>query len=326
MVTAIEPLIREQLLDRRQKLEVAAIGYRNDGELTRLLREVDTALQRMDDGTYGICDVCHDPVESERLLADPLTRLCIDHLSPNEQRALEDDLELAGRIQTGLLPQPSQKIDGWEIAYHYQPAGIVSGDYCDIISDDNKNVLFVLGDVSGKGVAASMLMAHLQAMFRTLISVALPLEQMIERASRVFCESTLPTHYATLVCGKTNPSGLVEICNAGHLPPLLFHEGTVRRIEATGLPVGIFCNEHFTANRMQLERGDTLLLYTDGFSEALDGGGREYGVDRLVSLLRNQHELTPRGLLDACMRDWLSFGDGRRTKDDVTLMAIQRTH
>lgn len=325
MVTAVEPLIREQLLDRRQKLEVAAIGYRNDGELTRLLREVDTALQRMDDGTYGICDVCHEPVETERLIANPLTRLCIDHLSPNEQRALEDDLELAGRIQTGLLPQPSQKIDGWEIAYHYQPAGIVSGDYCDIISDDNKNVLFVLGDVSGKGVAASMLMAHLQAMFRTLISVALPLEQMIERASRVFCESTLPTHYATLVCGKTNPSGLVEICNAGHLPPLLFHEGSVRQIEATGLPVGIFCNEHFTASRMQLEGGDTLLLYTDGFSEALDGGGKEYGSDRLARLLSDHHKLPPRGLLDACMRDWLAHGDGRRTRDDVTLMAIQRS-
>ena len=325
MVTAIEPLLREQLIDRRQKLEVAATGYRNDDDLSRLLREVDSALQRMDDGTYGICDVCHDPVETERLIADPLTRLCIDHLSPNEQRALEDDLELAGRIQTGLLPQPSQKIDGWEIAYHYQPAGIVSGDYCDVISDDNQNVLFVLGDVSGKGVAASMLMAHLQAMFRTLISVALPLEQMIERASRVFCESTLPTHYATLVCGKTNSSGMVEICNAGHLPPLLFHEGSVCAIEATGLPVGMFCNEHFTATRMQLEVGDSLLLYTDGFSEAVDGGGVEYGAERLARLFSDRHELPPRALLDACMRDWLSFGDGRRTKDDVTLMAIQRT-
>ncbi len=326
MVTAIEPLLREQLLDRRKKLEIATIGYRNDDELSRLLREVDSALQRMDDGTYGICDVCKEPVESGRLIADPLTRLCIDHLSPNEQRALEDDLELAAQIQTGLLPQPSQKIDGWEIAYHYQPAGIVSGDYCDVISDNDKSVLFVLGDVSGKGVAASMLMAHLQAMFRTLISVALPLEQMIERASRVFCESTLPTHYATLVCGKTNSSGLVEICNAGHLPPLLFHEGSVRAIEATGLPLGMFCNEHFTATRMQLEAGDTLLLYTDGFSEAVDGGGVEYGAERLSRLFSDRHELPPRALLDACMRDWLSFGDGRRTRDDVTLMAIQRTH
>ena len=325
MVTAIEPLIREQLIDRRHRLEVAANGYAQDKELTRLLNEVDSALQRMEDGTYGLCDFCHDPVETERLIANPLTRLCIDHLSPNEQRALEDDLELAGRIQTGLLPAPSQKIDGWEIAYHYQPAGIVSGDYCDVISDDQENVLFVLGDVSGKGVAASMLMAHLQAMFRTLISIALPLEQMIERASRVFCESTLPTHYATLVCGKTSNTGAVEICNAGHLPPLLFHNGGVRQIEATGLPVGIFCNEQFSATRVQLEKGDTLLLYTDGLSEALNAEGSEYGAERLSRLLNDNHFLSPRTLLDTCVSDWLSVGSGQRSTDDVTLMAIQRT-
>lgn len=325
MVTAVEPLIREQLIDRRHKLEAAANGFNQEAELTRLLREVDSALQRMEEGTYGLCDFCHDPVETERLIANPLTRLCIDHLSPNEQRALEDDLELAGRIQTGLLPQPSQKIDGWEIAYHYQPAGIVSGDYIDVISDDHENVLFVLGDVSGKGVAASMLMAHLQAMFRTLISVQLPLEQMIERASRVFCESTLPTHYATLVCGKTSTSGTVEICNAGHLPPLLFHKGSVRQIPATGLPVGIFCNEHFTCNQVQLEKGDTLLLYTDGLSEALNAEGREYGAERLAGILNHNHGLSPRALLDTCVRDWLSVGSGQRSTDDVTLMAIQRT-
>src|SRR5688500_9674484 len=326
MVTAIEPLSREAVIDRRQKLESAARGFVEATEISHLLAEVDEALRRMELGTYGLCDVCDDPVETERLIANPLTRLCIDHLTRQEQRALEADLELAARIQTGLLPLPSQKINGWEIAYHYQPAGIVSGDYCDLISSSDQSVLFGLGDVSGKGVAASMLMAHLQAMFRSLISVALTLEQMIERASRVFCASTLPTHYATLVCGKTDASGLVEICNAGHLPPLLFHDNSVRAIEATGLPVGMFCNEHFTATRMQLGAGDTLLLYTDGFSEALDGGGVEYGVDRLARLFSVNHELPPRALLDACMRDWLSFGDGRRTKDDVTLMAIQRTH
>ena len=95
MVTAIEPLLREQLIDRRQKLETAALGFTEATELTRLLQEVDSALRRMDQGTYGICDVCHDPVESERLIANPLTRVCISHLTPQEQRVLEDDLELA---------------------------------------------------------------------------------------------------------------------------------------------------------------------------------------------------------------------------------------
>ncbi len=193
MVTAIEPILREQLIERRHKLEDAGNVFHRPAELTRLLEEVDAALHRMDLGVYGLCEVCHDPVESERLIADPLTRFCIDHLTPREQRALEEDLQLASQIQTELLPHPSQKIDGWDVAYYYQPAGPVSGDYCDLIRGEDSSLHFILGDVSGKGVAASMLMAHLHAMFRTLTSINLPLDQMVERASRVFCESTLPT-------------------------------------------------------------------------------------------------------------------------------------
>lgn len=278
----------------------------------------------MERGTYGLCEVCHDPVETERLIANPLTRLCLDHLTPNEQRALEDDLELAAQIQTGLLPQPSQRIDGWEIAFHYQPAGLVSGDYCDLIGGDDESLHFVLGDVSGKGVAASMLMAHLQAMFRTLVSTKLPLDQILERASRVFCESTLPTHYATLVCGKASPNGDVEICNAGHLPPLLVHQGSVKSIDATGLPVGIFCSEHFSVNRFQMQKGDSLFLYTDGFSETLDGAGSEYGDERLARILGQNHRLSPKGLIEICLRELDAFRAGKPATDDLTLMAIQR--
>jgi len=325
MVTAIEPLLREQLINRRHQLEVAASGFQEAVEVTRLLEEVDAALQRMEKGTYGLCDVCHDPVETERLIANPLTRLCLDHLTPNQQRALEDDLELAAQIQTGLLPQPSQKIDGWEIAFHYQPAGLVSGDYCDLISGgDDDSLHFVLGDVSGKGVAASMLMAHLQAMFRTLVSTNLPLDQILERASRVFCESTLPTHYATLVCGKASPNGDLEISNAGHLPPFLVHQGTVKSIEATGLPLGVFSSESFSVNRFQMEKGDTLFLYTDGFSETLDIAGSEYGNERLSRLLSQNELLAPKALIEICLRELDGFRADQPATDDLSLMAIQR--
>jgi len=325
MVTAIEPLLREQLIDRRQRLETASSAFHRPAELTRLLHEVDEALHRMDIGTYGLCEVCHDPVEPERLLADPLTRFCLGDLTPREQRALEEDLELAARIQMGLLPPATQKIDGWEVCYHYQPAGAVSGDYCDLIKGDDRSLHFVLGDVSGKGVAASMLMAHLNAMFRTLISINLPLEQIVERASRVFCESTLPTQYATLVCGRANTTGTVEICNAGHLPPLLVQKSGVTSIEATGLPVGVFCSESFSVSRVQMSKGDTLFLYTDGFSESLDGGGNEYGAERISQLLNDNHSLSPDSILSLCRQELHTFAEGRVPRDDLTLMAITRT-
>ena len=325
MVTAIEPLLREQLIDRRQKLQTVTSAFHRPAELTRLLEEVDAALHRMDVGTYGLCEVCHDPIETERLLADPLTRFCLGDLTPGEQRALEEDLELAARIQLGLLPQPSQKIDGWEVCYHYQPAGAVSGDYCDLIKGADESLQFFLGDVSGKGVAASMLMAHLNAMFRTLISIDLPLEQIVGRASRVFCESTLPTQYATLVCGRANTTGEVEVCNAGHLPPLLIQKGGVTSIAATGLPLGVFCSESFSVSRVQMSKGDTLFLYTDGFSESLDGAGNEYGAERLSRLLNDNHSLSPDSIVSLCRNELRSFAEGRVPRDDLTLMAITRT-
>ena len=324
MVTAIEPILREQLIDRRQKLETAASPFHRPAELTRLLKEVDAALHRMDEGTYGLCEVCNDPIEPERLLADPLARFCLGDLTPREQRALEEDLELAAQIQNGLLPPRTQQIDGWEVSYHYQPAGAVSGDYCDLIKGEDQSLHFVLGDVSGKGVAASMLMAHLNAMFRTLISINLPLEQMMERASRVFCESTLPTQYATLVCGRATSDGQLEICNAGHLPPFLLQQGKITSIAATGLPVGVFCSESFSVTRMQMDKGDTLFLYTDGLSESLDGDGREYGADRLSQLLGENPALSTDGMISLCRKQLHDFAEGRVPKDDLTLMAIRR--
>lgn len=324
MVTAIEPLLRQQLIDRRQKLEVAARRTEGTSEISRLLKEVDSALQRMDAGSYGLCDVCHDPIETERLLADPLARLCLGDLTPRQQRDLEDDLQLAARIQNGLLPEPSLTLDGWRVAYHYEPAGLVSGDYCDLIRSEGDTFHFILGDVSGKGVAASMLMAHLQATFRTLVSSALPLAQMLERASRVFCESTLPTHYATLVCGSVSKDGTVQIGNAGHPPPLLVRNGEVQNIEATGLPLGMFSSEQFSVTDFQMSAGDTILLYTDGVSEALDETGSEYGLERLRKLLAGNGGSSPKEVISNCLVELNRFKRSGVLADDLTLMAIQR--
>jgi hypothetical protein len=114
-----------------------------------------------------------------------------------------------------------------------------------------KHSLFsAIGDVAGKGVAAAMLMSHLSAMLRTLITVGLPLSDLMERASRVFCESTLPMHYATLVCGRASSSGEIEVCNAGHPPPLLVRADEIERLDATGLPIGMFCSERFVGSAL----------------------------------------------------------------------------
>src|SRR5262245_50919570 len=156
MAVPAEALLHEQLVDRQRKLRSVAAQPEAEGEIARLLSEVDAALDRMQSGTYGICETCHEPIETERLLVDPLLRLCLPHLSPTQQRAFEEDLNLASQIQRGLLPARDFNCGAWKAAYHYDPAGLVSGDYCDLVAADCGAIYFMLGDVAGKGVAASM--------------------------------------------------------------------------------------------------------------------------------------------------------------------------
>lgn len=324
MATVIDTAMRGQLVERRRRLEAAAAGADDEAQLRRLLGEVDAALARMDGATYGLCEVCHDPVEAERLLADPLVCVCLGCMTPVQRRALEEDLELAAQIQAGLLPCREFRHDGWQVSYHYEAASLVSGDYCDFVTAEDGSLYFMLGDVAGKGVAASLLMSQLHAMFRVLVPLGLPVNRLVERASRLFCESTLPTHYATLVVGRADTAGEVEVCNAGHLPPVLLRAGSARLIEATGLPVGIFCDEQFTSEKFRAEPGDTLFLFTDGLSESRDPAGGEYGPGRLQNLLRRSHALAPAELIGACLRDLRDFSSGAPRHDDLTVLALRR--
>lgn len=324
-----EPYLREQLEKRRGELQSAitspAAGV-SPGPLLQLLNEVNAALDRMKQGTFGICEACHDTIEKERLISDPLVRLCIDHLTSEEQRALEGDLELASRIQRGLLPQGDLSFQDWRIQYHYAPAGLVSGDYCDLISppDQKGKLTFLLGDVAGKGVAASLLMTHLHAMFRSLATSGIEIAQLLDLGNRIFCESTIAGQYATLICGQLGANGEIEIANAGHLPAIHVSRSGAEQMDSTNMPLGMFSKTRYTAYRRQLEPGDTLLLYTDGISEARNSIGTEYGVERISIIAGEQHSASPRQMLDACLKDVGRFSSGTRQADDQTLMAIHR--
>lgn len=321
MATLEVAFLHSQLEERKRRLEAAIALAPQKAGLAGLLREVDSALERMAKGSYGLCQECHETIEKDRLLADPLVCYCLDHLSESQRDALQRDLDLAAQVQLNLLPQVNLRAGGWETSYHYAPVGPVSGDYCDLIPFDGQ-LFFVLGDVSGKGVAASMLMAQLHALFRSLTGMGLPLGQIVTQANRVFCESALAGQYATLVCGQAKPSGEVEIHNAGHWPAIVVGHGGVLRIESTGLPLGMFHEFDFSATRLHLEAADMLFLYTDGLSEARRADD-EYGVDRVTHLVRQQAARHPAELIAACLDDLRAFADGPQS-DDITLLAIQR--
>src|SRR4051794_36676760 len=126
MATVIDAALREQLLERRERLETVVAGNGEERQIRQLLEEVDAALARMEDESYGLCQVCRSPVEAERIIADPLVCVCLGCLSIAQRRALEEDLELAAHIQAGLLPPRTLAQDGWHVSYHYEAASLVS--------------------------------------------------------------------------------------------------------------------------------------------------------------------------------------------------------
>jgi sigma-B regulation protein RsbU (phosphoserine phosphatase) len=317
------PVTREDLLDRRSRLEQSLASLPGDPQFSRLLQEVDGALGRMDAGTFGRCEVCREPIEEDRLAADPLLRFCIDHLSPVQRDALSSDLALAAQIQRGLLPPPGFRAAGWEADYLYRPANVVGGDYCDLLAHGN-GLFFAVGDVSGKGVAAGFQMAHLHAAFRALVAQDLPLPWIMAQANRIFCESSPGNRFATLACGRADEGGGIEIGIAGHTPALVVRGGEVETVASTGLPIGMFCAEEFPTRRLQLAAGDTLLLYSDGLTEALDPGGEEYGLERLIASLRAAPGRSSGETVSGCLAGLDAFRQSQGQGDDLTILALRR--
>jgi phosphoserine phosphatase RsbU/P len=313
--------LHSQLEERKRRLETVIAASPSDASLEALLREVDSALDRFADGTYGICEACQGTVERDRLLADPLIRYCLDHLTEYQRNALQRDLDLASELQRGLLPPANLKVHGWETSYHYAPAGPVSGDYCDLYPSDGQ-LFFMLGDVSGKGVAASMRMTQLHALFRSLIAMGLKLAEIVGHINGFLCESGLAGQYATLVCGRAEANGEVEIFNAGHLPAIAVERGSVRMVESTGFPLGMFREASFSPARLQLCAGDMFFLYTDGLSEARGESG-EYGIDRVRSLIGGKAGCSAAGVISDCLEDLRGFANTSPAMDDVTLLAIR---
>jgi phosphoserine phosphatase RsbU/P len=323
VLTSTAQSFRPQLVERRARLQ-AASGSVSPDYLNDLIAEVDAALERIEVGSFGICEICHDSIEADRIEQNPLVRFCLDHLSQAELATHQQDLDLATQIQSRLLPARDVALENWDTEYRYVPVGAVGGDYCElIVLGDGKSLFFAVGDVSGKGVAASLLMTHLSAIFRSLLSLDLPLAEVVSRANRQFCESTGPSHYATLVCGRATALG-VEICNAGHCAPLLLRRDTTERFDSTGLPLGLFCGGQYTVRHCSLDAGDVLALYSDGITEAEDSSGDDYQEERLIRSLRERFEQGAGAMADSVLRDIARFRRTGPAADDMTLLVVRR--
>lgn len=245
-----------------------------------------------------------------------------------ERRRFEEELALARRIQVGLLPDDLPDPDGWEIHAGNVPSRGVSGDYYQITQREEKNELVVmLADVSGKGMAASLLTASLEALAAGPIEEGFPPAEVFNRVSRRLFQRTPPEKYATafLVCLQPD-SGVFSYSNAGHNYGLLIRaDGAVEQLGPTGTPIGLVPNMEYQQAERTLEPGDALFLYTDGFVEAENPDGEEYTMERMQKVFVTERA-RPLEEIARCLEDDVrDFARGVPFHDDRTLVMLRRS-
>ena len=237
-----------------------------------------------------------------------------------EQRAAQV-LEIAKRVQARLFPQTLPAIRSLEYAGTCIQARQVGGDYYDFLDLGKERFGLVIGDIAGKGMAAALLMANLQANLR-IHCANRPDEQqrLLKSVNRVFHENSTEAAYATLFFAEYDDGGQrLRYANCGHLPALLLRgDDTVEKLESTGTVLGLFGDWECVTEERTLRCGDTLALYTDGITESFNDDGEEYGEQRLIEALRRHRHLPSQGVVEAVVDEVQRFSADEQY-DDVTL-------
>jgi serine phosphatase RsbU (regulator of sigma subunit) len=243
-----------------------------------------------------------------------------------EKRRLEDEMAVAREIQQSLLPHEFPQLD-WASIYGFnQPARQVGGDYYDVFLSAAGDLDFAVGDVSGKGVPASLVMSTLQSSFLAESSAQDDLAKVCERVNEFLVRRTSPERYATFFAGRLRADGGFVYVNAGHNPPLLLRGAECHRLTGGGLPLGLFRGRTYELQQMQLEAGDLLLCYTDGVTEAYDPAENEFGEERLLDVVRGNIDDDVRSLCEKVFAALAEFSRGlHNPHDDITLVTVRYT-
>jgi len=209
-----------------------------------------------------------------------------------EIERLESELSIASQIQQNLMPTRTPDINGFDFAAGTVPCNAIGGDFFDFIDLENSNLGIAVGDVSGKGIPASLLMATVRTALRVQAEHVYDMREVIGRVNRSLCGDTRPDQFATLFYSvlNTQESELTYV-NAGHNYPILFRGNTVQTLKEGGCPLGLFPNSDFSEGKVQIVSGDLLMIYTDGYPEAGDSEREFFGEDRLIQCVQKFRDL-----------------------------------
>lgn len=246
-----------------------------------------------------------------------------------EKRDLEmlSQLRIAADIQRGLLPVTLPVIDALDIAAETEPSIDIGGDYYDVIPLDDDRTLFAIGDVSGKGIPAALIMANVQAALNTLAKLDLTLTQIAERINALVCDNTDPDVFVTLfLCVIHGSTGAIEYVNAGHNPPFILDGDNVILLTDGGVLTGVIPDPPpYILGVGTISPEAVLVMYTDGVTEARNEGGDEYGVGALVEAVRTRRTSSSEAILRSITTDVRVFAENGNRDDDTSIIVIKRS-
>ena len=304
----------------------------------RAVRYVDRAdQQKSDPQNIGVLYL--DSREKGSILA-PHTRTALDTLATEagvaienarlyretlEKARIEHELKIAAEIQRALLPEGTHAGAFFESAGNSVQARSIGGDFFDMQDMPDGTFGFLVGDVAGKGPAAALLTSKIMGIFSAFASVGDSPSEVVDHINKVLTRRAIDARYATLLYGQLAPNGKLKFCNAGHNPPLVFGDGGLRRIESGGMPVGMFEFAPYSGDETELEPGDTLVIYSDGVTEAHNLAGEEFGEARLVEVLERYSRGSAEIVLEQIISAVREFATGAEQYDDVTALVVKYT-
>lgn len=242
-----------------------------------------------------------------------------------QKRLIDEELRTAYAIQKDLLPDAPPQIEGYSFDARNRPCRTVSGDYFDFVVRPDGRVYFVIADVSGKGMTAALIMAGLQASFRIFTKSDPAPAELVSQLNSSLRETIPRSKFVTLFAARLDPErGRIEYANAGHSPPLHLRPDGGQELGETDILLGMMRTATYRNQMLELALGESLVLFTDGITEAENGQGEEFGSSRIAELHARTEASSALEIADAIEESIQSFSDGQPLADDLTLVVIHR--
>jgi phosphoserine phosphatase RsbU/P len=248
-----------------------------------------------------------------------------------EKGRMERELQLAYKVQSSLMPADIPIRDGWDFAAKWQPATQVAGDFYDFLILNGNHIGLVIADVTDKGMPAALYMAFSRSILRANVNHTPSPSQAVAESNRMICAESTYGYFVTLLYASLDLStGDLTYVNGGHVPALIINnspkgsDDKIQKLMPTGIPLGIDAESNYQENSICIGRGDFVVFYSDGITEAIDQHEREYGSQRLEKVLQEIGSSSAKEIVEAIVADLMKFTNGQEPSDDITILVVKR--